>query len=402
MSQKNELKVNVLDVLEILVRKKWQILGFTFFVAACVAVYSLVVKPRYVSVAVIMPPGGASQSSMLQNIIKGTPLGKIGGLETISSNMPGEETGVYMSILSSRSIRMDLIKQFNLVHVYKFDRSKKYYIEDLLKALEENLDYERTRTGTITVSVRDQSPQRAAAMTTYMVAQLDHIYKRLKNEKNRNYREFLGRRLEVVKVDLAKAEADLVRFQRANRMIDVESQARATVMTGVNLEARYITVRGNLEVARKIYSEDHPRVRELVIQQEELEKQLKRLSGDKVSDFLLPYQQGPTIALDYLRLAREVKIQEAIFELMVQQHEEAKFEESRNTPTVQVLDAPTVPQKRVYPKRRRMVQLAFIAAFLLACGFYLVREASQRFAAARPDEAGRLRRLLRQTWSLKG
>src|SRR5690606_3305651 len=129
---------------------------------------------------------------------------------------------------------------------------------------------------------------------------------------------------------------------------------------GVNLDARYLAVRGNLEVARQVYSEDHPKVRELRLQLEQLEAQRRRLSGDKVSDFLLPYQQGPEIGLEYLRLSREQMIQQTIFELMVQQHEEAKFEESRNTPTVQVLDSAVTPERRFFPKRRKLVMIAFV------------------------------------------
>jgi uncharacterized protein involved in exopolysaccharide biosynthesis len=400
MSQNRELNVSLLEVLELLVRGRWFILGFTFVITLGVAIYSLVVSPKYMARVVIMPPSN-SEAGSLASIIKNTPLGKIGGLDAITQSMPNDKTNVYMAILGSRSLRLDLIKKFDLVKVYKYDSRPKYYIEDLIKEVDNHFDYDRLRLGTLYVSVIDKDPKRAAAMAGYVVTQLDSIYKRLVNEKNRNYRVFLGERLDLVKLDLEKSEKELVAFQKKHRMIDLESQAKATVSAGVNLEARYVMVKGNLEVARQIYSDAHPKVRELKIQLEQLEDQRRRLAGDKVSDFLIPYQQGPDIALDYLRLQREQEIQQAIFELMVQQYEEAKFEESRNTPNVQVLDAADVPQKKVFPKRRKMVQIAFALSLLTGAALVLLAEGVRRFRRTRPEDSARIGRIVRQAWAIR-
>jgi tyrosine-protein kinase Etk/Wzc len=400
MSQNHELKVNLLEVLEVLVRRKRFILGLTFIVSAVTAVYTLVVSERYVANVVVMPPGNSDVSS-LTNIIRNTPLGKIGGIEAIAGGMPNDRTNIYLAILSSRSIRMDLVKKFDLVKVYEFDQRPNWKHEDLLKRVDRNIKFGRNRDGTLFVAAQDEDPARAAGMANYFVEQLDTIYKRLMNEKNRNYRLFLEERLQVVKGDLEKAEGELLAFQKKYKMVDVAAQAKATVATGVNLEANYLVVQGNLEVARKIYSDDHPKVRELEMQLKQLDAQRRRLSGEKVSDFLLPYQQTPDLALKYLRLERELEIQRTIFELMIQQHEQAKFEESKNTPTVQVLDPAIPPQKRVFPKRRMMVQIAFALSLLTGSLLVLLVEAVRRYRLGRPEEAARLGRLWKQAWTIR-
>jgi uncharacterized protein involved in exopolysaccharide biosynthesis len=400
MGDNRELKVNMIDVLELLVKRKGFILGFTFLATLAASIATFIVHPRYAAETVLMPPS-SSEASGIKNILKSTPLGKIGGIDKLAGAVPTDLADTYLAILGSRSLQLEVIRKFNLAHVYKFDKQKRYYIEDLLKEFNKHFDFDQTDEGTLVVSIIDQNPQRAAEMANYMVQQLDETYKRLMTEKNRNYRIFLGERLDITRRDMAIAEKNLVGFQKRNKMMDVASQAKATLATGVNLEARYLALKGSLEVAKRTYSADHPKVRELQILVDQLEKQRRALSGDKVSDFLLPYQAGPDIALEYLRLAREVEVQQTIFEIMVQQYEEAKFEESKNTPTVQVLDRADPPQKRVYPQRKKLVLLAFAAAFMLSSIWVLLLEFLAVFNRNQPEEASRIRKLLRQACTFR-
>jgi uncharacterized protein involved in exopolysaccharide biosynthesis len=170
---------------------------------------------------------------------------------------------------------------------------------------------------------------------------------------------------------------------------------------GANVEARYLAARGNLEVARSTFSESHPVVRELKLELEQLEQQRRTLSDSHFSDLLVPYKSAPEIALDYMRLKREQAVQQMIFDLILQQYEEAKFEESRNTPNVQVLDRADPPQKRTYPKRRKMVQLAFAASFILASVFVLLREYARKFRHENPEEFARYAGIARQLWVVR-
>jgi len=53
-----------------------------------------------------------------------------------------------------------------------------------------------------------------------------------------------------------------------------------------------------------------------------------------------------------------VKIQEVIFELLTQQYEQAKLQEAKDTPTVQVLDSAVPPVKKSRPNRKAIVLMA--------------------------------------------
>lgn len=397
MSNNRELRFNMLDALEIVLSRKVPILAFAFFVAALTAVYTLVVSPKYLAQTVLLPPSG--ESSSFSRILQNMPLGKLAGVSNILQGTPNDQSSVYMAILGSRSLRIDLIEEFDLISVYKFDKTKRYYIEDVLKLVNKNIAVGiDDETGSILIEATDKDPQRAAAMANYMAHQLDEIYKRTMTEKNRNYRVFLGEKVELVKADLIRAEEAMVGFQKENNMLDIESQAKATIEMGVGLEARFMKSQATLEVARKAFSEDHPKVRELRLELDQLEKQRSQMSKGRGSEILIPYQSSPEIGLKYLRLLREFEIQQAIFELMIQQYEEAKFEESKNTPTVQILDQAVPPQKRIFPKRRSMVQMAFAASLVAGVLFTLVLSRIGAFKRNHPDEYARYAGVARLLW----
>jgi uncharacterized protein involved in exopolysaccharide biosynthesis len=64
--------------------------------------------------------------------------------------------------------------------------------------------------------------------------------------------------------------------------------------------------------------------------------------------------------LEYARLLRNLKVQEAVYELLTQQYEQAKIMELKDTPTVQFLDEAGVPEKKSRPKRALIVAFALV------------------------------------------
>jgi tyrosine-protein kinase Etk/Wzc len=68
----------------------------------------------------------------------------------------------------------------------------------------------------------------------------------------------------------------------------------------------------------------------------------------------------PQAGLEIIRLWREVKVQEQVFELLTAQLEEARIRETRDTPTVEVLDHATTPLHKSRPKRWLVVAAGFL------------------------------------------
>jgi uncharacterized protein involved in exopolysaccharide biosynthesis len=75
----------------------------------------------------------------------------------------------------------------------------------------------------------------------------------------------------------------------------------------------------------------------------------------------------PRLAVPYADLYRQVRIQEAVYELLTQQYERARIQEAKDIPVVSVIDHPGVPEKKSFPPRLLLaVMLAALATGLRA------------------------------------
>jgi len=109
----------------------------------------------------------------------------------------------------------------------------------------------------------------------------------------------------------------------------------------------------------------------------ELRKQLDKLGGSgpgqgaSSDGSLYPsIRQLPILGVTYADLYRRTKIQEAVYETLTQQYELAKVQEAKETPSVKVLDAANLPQRRSFPPRMTIMILCMI--FGLAAGAFWV------------------------------
>jgi hypothetical protein len=71
----------------------------------------------------------------------------------------------------------------------------------------------------------------------------------------------------------------------------------------------------------------------------------------------------PLLGVEYADLYRRMRVQEAVFETLTKEYEMAKVQEVKEIPTVKVLDAPNVPEKKSYPSR------LFVIFFGIGLGF---------------------------------
>jgi uncharacterized protein involved in exopolysaccharide biosynthesis len=193
-------------------------------------------------------------------------------------------------------------------------------------------------------------------------------------------RAFIERRLAETQVNLVKAEEVLKQFQTNNKAVAMETQSKAMIEAAAHLQGQITAQEVQLKVMGSYLSPDNPEVARLRSAVEELKKQLYVLESGTGGKGMLPGDRlhpamitVPTLALDYGRLMRELKVQETVYTLLTSQYEQSKLAEARDTPTVQVLD-PAVPgEKKIRPKtRQNMVVAGFLAVMVgIAVAFLL-------------------------------
>ena len=67
-----------------------------------------------------------------------------------------------------------------------------------------------------------------------------------------------------------------------------------------------------------------------------------------------------------MRLLRDAKVQETLVELLTQQYEMARIQEAKDSPTVQVLDNASVPEKKAKPKILLIVMLSTLSGIFFS------------------------------------
>jgi uncharacterized protein involved in exopolysaccharide biosynthesis len=97
-----------------------------------------------------------------------------------------------------------------------------------------------------------------------------------------------------------------------------------------------------------------------------------------------------------IRLLREVKYNEVMFELLAKLYEMARIDEAKEGPIIQVLDGAAPPERKSGPKRALIVLSAFFAA-LFGATFYALAKHALDTARGEPARLSKLT-ILRSTW----
>jgi tyrosine-protein kinase Etk/Wzc len=98
--------------------------------------------------------------------------------------------------------------------------------------------------------------------------------------------------------------------------------------------------------------------------------------------------------MDNLRLLRDVKYYETIFDLLAKQFEIAKIDEARDASIVQVLDPAVESERKSKPRRALITIMTALVAGFLAVIWVFIKEAGDR-ARQDPQQAKRLNLLRR-------
>lgn len=116
-----------------------------------------------------------------------------------------------------------------------------------------------------------------------------------------------------------------------------------------------------------------------------------RPARDKLTDAEQVFDKTPVTSLKYMDAIRNLKYQEALFEILIKQYEAAKLDETKDAAYIQVLETAIEPEKKAAPNRVQIVAIATLVALILAMIWAFIREAGER---AKADPAKAERRLL--------
>ncbi len=328
------------------------------------------IPKEYRATVQLMPPDNQSNSGMLAAALAARVGGGAAGsgLGAIAGDLLGIKNSgaLFIGILHSRTVADRVVQRFDLQKVYRTRLE-----EDAREVLAGNtMLSEDRKSGIVTITVSDRDPKRVAAIGQAYVDELNGLVAELSTSAAHRERVFLEERLKQVKQDLDQAAKEMSQFSSKTAAIDIKEQGRAMVEAAAVVQGQMIAAQSELKGLEAIYTSNNVRVRAIQARIAELQHQMDKLGGssaalpvqnDASADSLYPsIRQLPLLGVTYFDLYRRNKILEVVFETLTQQYELSKVEEAKEIPSVKVLDAAIVPERKSFPPRLLIV---------LLCGF---------------------------------
>ncbi len=180
-------------------KKRKPIIVVTGIASVLALVVAMLMKPLFLSTAIVFPAATSSVSFSEQRNAKA------------SSMDFGEEEQAeqLVQILQSSRIREKVITQFGLMEHYGIDSTDVNKNFKMMKEYEGHISFTRTRYGSISIDVLDENPELAAEIANKIVDLIDTVKNTMINERtmpafevNKRKRDLLDQDLKTILVQL--------------------------------------------------------------------------------------------------------------------------------------------------------------------------------------------------------
>lgn len=386
-------EITLLDVLIMLAERKRLILYCTAGFAIVSLIISLILPKSYTATAILMPP---RQSSSLGSLLT-AELGSLGGMAALAGGGLGikNPNDMYVGMLKSQTVEDAMVKKFGLKQEYHAR-----YMSGARHAFESHVKVDGSgKDGLIHISVEDPSPQKAAELANGYVDAFRRLSEGLAITEASQRRLFFQQQLDQAKENLANAEEALKKTEQTTGLIQLDSQARALIETAATLRAEITAKEVQIQAMQTYATGENAQLVEAQQELDSLRAQLAKLGGSEQNpnSLIVPKGKVPEVGLEYVRKLRDVKYNEAIFELLARELEVAKIDEAREGSFVQVVDPAIVPDHKSSPRRGLIVIVSTLVGFFIGILAALAQAGISRLRES--PESGPKMALLRNSLS---
>lgn len=367
--------LSVLDILLVFARYKKIIFWFPLIAAVIGGAISFALPNVYKSNVKLLPPQQAQTGASAL-------LSQLGGAAGMLAGATGlkNPSDLYIGMLKSRTVADKLVEKFNL--------KKNYDVQSMEKAraiLEANSNIVAGKDGLITIDVEDEDQKLVAPLANAYVSELISLTKTLAVTEASQRRVFFERQLEQSKDNLAKAEMALKRGLDTHGVISVDADSRAYVETVSQLRAQISAKEIQLSSMKAFVTNNNPEYKRVQGELVSLRGELSKLENGR--SVLQSEASGKPVnqtGLENIKILRDVKYYQMLYELLAKQYELARLEEAKDSALIQVLDPAAEPERKFKPKRMVLILLSIILGFIAAVAWAFISE-SRRKMLGSPD-----------------
>lgn len=341
-------------------RYRWWIFGTTAVVAVATLLYMLTLPNYYRSNINCVPPK-VDQTSLgsgiggLGSALKDIGLSKLGG-----SAAAGYEFTVF---LFARSVRDTMIDRFDLVKEYELEGQPRKVV---LEEFESNLEIDVHPEGNYEIAFFSKDAKKAAEMCRVFVDEVNELANRVARDEAGKVTKYMERRVAGMDSSISVISDSLTAFSRKYQIVSPLDQAEATVKAVVDAKANVLKQETLLGILRESYGDGDPQVRSQQRLVEELQRQSEDMMNKPGFAGQFSISDGAGLGMRYLRMYAELEALMKVKAFMIPTLEQARLDQTRNTPNLYVVDEPVVAEKKARPKRTLIAASSGIGAGILA------------------------------------
>jgi len=331
---------------------------------------SFALPKRYKATAQILPPTEEPDLLGFSTILSGgfstSGLSRLARTGLFRSATPSD---LVASILHSRTIGEQVVVDCDIMQEYKIKKS----IEKALKLLKKITKISVTDEGIVQINVEAKKPDLSANIANSYITYVDKFLKESNMTRGKNMRVFVEKRLSTAEVELKQTSDSLKTFQEVHKVVAIDEETKVVIDAYAQLKSELLKREMELAISKDVSAPDNPYVLSIKREIDEFQNKLNEIETGKEPGkgygvgFAVSFNKLPAVAAEYARRLRDYKVQEEIYALLLQQYEQAKILEARDTPNITVLDYARIPEKKVFPKKATIIITVFMFSFILSC-----------------------------------
>lgn len=314
--ENNDTELNLIDLVSIIVQRKWVIIGFTLIamiIAILYSVFSLVLPPQnsflpneFTPQALMLINDDSSSGGGLSSILNSSGLGSIASLAGVSSSSASTNSSLAVYLTSTNSFLDAISNKFMIKDRYKIKSAGNAECRDILKKkIIAKVDKE---SGVFSISYTDIDPVFAQSVTNYCVEYLEKRFDEMGIDKNKVQKQNL-------EVNITATYNEILKLVGESRSLESSVSS------------------GNIE--------------------------------NRVS----------SIMLDADRIKLELEAKENVYTQLKTKYELLKISMASESPVFQVLEYAEVPDKKSRPSRMALCLIVTLSAFFGAIIFVFIMDA---------------------------
>lgn len=360
-----------------------------FFTLLTLLVVFLIISPyQYLADASIMPPKQQSNQmnmgAMLQNLNLGAMSGGLGSLQQSNLSL------FYGEVLKSKSVANYIIDTLKLRKSQFFKNYKEGQLQEIII---QSLDILVDRSGVIYLSAyvwtdffpnsedKDSAAILSSQIANTAIQALDYIIRQRANNISSKTKDFIAGEIQVYLKKLDSVQNSLEVFQSNKKVLELEEQTKAIVAQANELSVELAKAEVELNLAKKLYSENAQSLRVLQENYNTLRSQFNKIQTGGLTgedQFSIPLKDIPNLIRQYTNLIREQKLYEQILAYLRTTYYQEAISEKKDVPQVDVLDWAAKPYKKNAPTYSLALIIGLIIDFFIVLIFIIYKHSRSK------------------------